>query len=84
MAWNRRTGGGFRPLAVVVSLLPGACLMLALRFALSVGPPAPGVTVAIMTCLMAALLAHLVDLCRQLRLIHRARMVKTGDRDSDG
>jgi len=84
MAWNRRTGAGLPPLAVIVSLLPGACLVLALRFALSAGPPSPGVTTAIMACLLAALLAHLLDLVRQLRLAHRARVGKTVNRGADG
>ena len=61
-AWHRRTGGGLAPRAIVSVLLPGACLMLALRAALA----AQGGAV-IAGWLLAALLARLLA-DRQLRV----------------
>ncbi|WP_428483701.1 hypothetical protein [Rhodopila sp.] len=55
--WYRRTGHGLRPRAVGHLLLPGICLLLALRAALA-GVAWPCVPAA----LAAAGVAHLVDL----------------------
>jgi hypothetical protein len=55
--WHRRTGRGLDASAVARMLLPGVCLMFALRAALS-GTAWPFVPVA----LTAALVAHLADL----------------------
>lgn len=55
--WHRRTGRGLPPAAIGRMLLPGLCLMLALRAALA-GGAWPWVPVA----LTAALVAHLADL----------------------
>lgn len=55
--WRRRTGKGPSTLL----LLPGVCLMLALRAALA-GASWPWVPLA----LTAALLCHLADLCGRL------------------
>jgi len=57
MAYRKVTGRGLRPLRVVLLLLPGVCLLLALRAALVGGAP---LTVA--AWLTAALFAHLADL----------------------
>jgi fatty acid desaturase len=55
-AWHRRTGRGLSAAAVARMLLPGVCLMLALRAALA-GSAWPFVPLA----LTAALIAHLAD-----------------------
>lgn len=55
--WYRRTGCGLSGRRVVQMLLPGFCLLLALREAL-VGNPMPWVPAA----LAAALICHLADL----------------------
>jgi hypothetical protein len=55
--WHRRTGRGPTPAAIGRLLLPGLCLMLALRAALA-GAAWPWVPAA----LAAALVAHLLDL----------------------
>ena len=55
--WHRRTGQGLSTAAAARMLLPGVCLMLALRAALS-GIAWPFVPLA----LTAALIAHLTDL----------------------
>ncbi|MFO1455917.1 MAG: hypothetical protein U1F18_06710 [Steroidobacteraceae bacterium] len=61
-AWHRRTGGGLAPRTILSVLLPGACLMLALRAALANQGGA-----AIAGWLLAALLAHLADLATRWR-----------------
>jgi hypothetical protein len=55
--WHRRTGRGLSVIAVGLMLLPGICLLLALRAALTgrAWPWVPG-------ALAAALIAHLADL----------------------
>jgi hypothetical protein len=55
--WHRRTGSGLPGRRSVRMLLPGFCLLLALRAALA-GHPLPWVPAA----LAAALVCHLVDL----------------------
>ena len=62
LVWRRRTGHGIAPLDLVASLLAGALLLLALRFALA-GIAWP----AIAACLAAALGAHVWDLARRWR-----------------
>ncbi len=54
--WHRWTGSGLRPAAVTRMVLPGLCLMLALRAAV-VGQIWPFLPMA----LTAALIAHAVD-----------------------
>jgi hypothetical protein len=60
--WHRWTGRGLSPAAIGLMLLPGICLMLALRAAL-VGSAWPWVPAA----LAAALVAHLADLRNRWR-----------------
>jgi hypothetical protein len=62
LAWHRATGRGLRPGAVAALLLPGALLVLALRFALT-GAAWSLVPLA----LVGALAAHLWDLRGRLR-----------------
>jgi hypothetical protein len=62
LAWHRMTGRGLAPRAVAALLLPGAFLVLALRFALT-GAAWPLIPAA----LVAALAAHLWDLSARLR-----------------
>jgi hypothetical protein len=62
LAWHRMTGRGLAPRAVAALLLPGAFLVLALRFALT-GAAWPLIPAA----LVAALGAHLWDLSARLR-----------------
>ena len=57
--WRRRGPSG---LDILLNLLSGSCLLLAVRAALSGAAPA-----WMLTCLAAALLAHLADLLRRLR-----------------
>jgi hypothetical protein len=58
----RMTGRGIAPTNLLINLTAGVCLLLALRGALDDAPW--GWTAA---CLMAALLAHLADLCQRWR-----------------
>lgn len=62
LAWHRATGRGLAPRAVAALLLPGAFLVLALRFALTGAPWG-----LIPAALIAALGAHLWDLSARLR-----------------
>jgi hypothetical protein len=62
LAWHRATGRGLAPRAAAALLLPGAFLVLALRFALT-GEAWPLIPVA----LLGALAAHLWDLRGRLR-----------------
>jgi uncharacterized membrane protein SirB2 len=62
IVWHRRTGRGLPPASVVVLLLPGICLMLALRAALT---DASWPWLALL--LLASLAAHLADLVRRWR-----------------
>src|SRR4051812_17669498 len=62
LLWRRRTGTGLRPAAVLAVLLPGVCLMLALRAVLA-GAAWPWLPVA----LLAALASHLADLWMRWR-----------------
>jgi hypothetical protein len=62
LAWNRATGRGLAPRAVAAVLLPGAFLVLALRFALT-----DAAWTLIPVALLAALAAHLWDLRARLR-----------------
>jgi len=58
----RSTGRGLAPVSILLMLLPGACLLLALRGALiDAGPE------FILLWLAAALIAHLADLWRRFR-----------------
>lgn len=59
---QRRTGRGLAPRAILSVLLPGACLMLALRAALA---DQGGMVLA--GWLLAALVAHLADLATRWR-----------------
>lgn len=61
-AWRKATGSGPQPLDVLAILLPGAFLVLALRFALTQAHWA-----LIPLALIGALAAHLFDLWRRLR-----------------
>jgi hypothetical protein len=60
--WHRRAGSGLPAMRAVRMLLPGFCLLLALRAALA-GHPLPWVPAA----LAAALVCHLADLCARWR-----------------
>lgn len=60
--WHRRTGRGPAPWRLVPNLFAGACLILALRTALTDGP-----AVLLLLWLAAALLAHLLDLRERFR-----------------
>ena len=62
LAWHRVTGRGLSPRAVAALLLPGAFLVLALRFALTA---AAWPLVAMV--LVGALATHLWDLRERLR-----------------
>src|SRR3954470_20952343 len=62
LVWRRRTGTGLGPPAVLALLLPGVCLMLALRAALA-DAAWPWLPVA----LVAALASHLADLWMRWR-----------------
>ncbi|CAH0241814.1 hypothetical protein [Roseomonas sp. CECT 9278] len=62
VAWRRATGRGPAPRAVAALLLPGAFLVLALRFALTGGD-----TWLIAAALVGALVAHGWDLAGRLR-----------------
>lgn len=62
-ALRRRRGHGIAPVDLGVSLLAGALLLLALRFALAGAGWAP-----VAACVAAALVAHLWDLRRRGRL----------------
>jgi hypothetical protein len=62
LAWRFATGRGLSPRAVAALLLPGAFLVLALRFALT-GVAWPLIAMV----LVGALLAHLWDLRGRLR-----------------
>lgn len=62
LAWHRATGRGLAPRAVAALLLPGAFLVLALRFALTDASWA-----LIPAALVGALAAHLWDLRGRLR-----------------
>lgn len=55
--WRRRTGRGPTARQLFALALPGACLMLALRVALTDGPAG-----LLLVFLVAAFAAHLVDL----------------------
>jgi hypothetical protein len=62
LAWRMQTGRGPAVTGIVANLASGACLLLALRFALS------GAAVAtIAACLAASLVAHLTDLAERFR-----------------
>jgi hypothetical protein len=62
LVWRLRAVGGWRIADVTSLLLPGACLLLALRAALhNAGAGAIGVLLA------AALVAHMVDVRRRWR-----------------
>lgn len=57
IAYRRMTGGGLTPSSVLLTLAPGALLLLALRAALT-----SEAWFIIVAWLVAALLAHLADL----------------------
>lgn len=61
-AYNYLTGKELKPLDVLVALIPGACLLLALRGALTDGD-----WTSIALWLVAALITHLADLWRRQR-----------------
>lgn len=58
LVYRGRTGRGIRPAGIVLMLLPGVCLVLALRAGL-----AGGASVSVLAWLTAALIAHIADLC---------------------
>ncbi|MGC8525387.1 MAG: hypothetical protein ACP5M5_13995 [Acidibrevibacterium sp.] len=62
IGWRQRTGRGLAPAALLAMLLPGGCLLLALRAALRNAGAAE-----IALWLLAALITHLVDLSRRWR-----------------
>jgi hypothetical protein len=66
LVMRRRAPGGLQTREILALLLPGACLMLALRAALT-GPSAP----AIAGWMLAALFAHLGDLALRWRAAAR-------------
>ncbi len=57
LVYRGRTGRGLRPTGIVLMLLPGLCLVLALRAGLQ-----GGASVAVLAWLTAALIAHIADL----------------------
>lgn len=61
--WSRRFGSGVRPTDLIFNLLAGACLVLALRVAIS--DLWPGWAAL---CLLGSLAAHLMDLRRRWRI----------------
>jgi hypothetical protein len=60
LGYRRITGRGLRLFDIVVLLLPGVCLLFALRAALVGAAP-----VTVLTWLLLSLLAHLLDLWRR-------------------
>ncbi|MBS0579161.1 MAG: hypothetical protein JSR36_07845 [Proteobacteria bacterium] len=62
LEYHRRTGSGVRPADLAMGLVPGACLLLALRFALA---GAGGAVLSFF--LSAAFLTHLADTRRRWR-----------------
>ncbi len=60
IAYHRYTGGGLSAHDALPNLASGACLLLALRFALG-GAPWPTIVIAV----CASLAAHLYDLSRR-------------------
>lgn len=60
--YRRATGRGVRPLGILLVLLPGVCLLLALRSALTGAG-----SIVIAAWLTAALAAHLADLWQRQR-----------------
>ncbi len=62
LVYRRTTGHGLRPLGILLMLLPGVCLLLALRSALGATDP-----IAIAAWLAASLAAHLADLWQRQR-----------------
>jgi len=63
IVFRRSAGHGIAPVDLVASLLAGAMLLLALRFALTGAGWLP-----VAACLAAALVAHLWDLRRRWRV----------------
>lgn len=59
LSWRYRQGrSSFAPWAIARILAPGIALVLAMRF----GAGLPGTWAAFVSCLIAALIAHLIDL----------------------
>ncbi len=61
-AWRARGGSGLDPLRLTVMLIPGACLVVALRIALTGGP-----WQWIALALLASFAGHLADLVLRLK-----------------
>ena len=57
LVYRGRTGRGLRPASILLMLLPGVCLLLGLRAALT-----DGASTAVLVWLTAALIAHAADL----------------------
>lgn len=68
LLWVRATGRGPSPVAILVNLAAGACLMAALRAALVGAEP-----IHILAPLALALVAHLADLVLRFREAGRHR-----------
>lgn len=60
LAYRVFTGRGLAPISIALMLLPGVCLLLALRAALTGASPA-----GVMMWLSLALVVHLADLWRR-------------------
>jgi hypothetical protein len=58
LVWRRSTGRGLPAASLIANLAAGACLLLALRLALTGGAAAAWIP----ACLAVALLAHVADL----------------------
>jgi hypothetical protein len=63
LVYRRTTGRGLRPVGILLMLLPGVCLLFALRAALVAAGPIP-----IAAWLAASLAAHLADLWQRQRI----------------
>jgi hypothetical protein len=61
LAYRRLTGRGLKPLNLVLMLLPGLCLLLALRAGLTGG------WTGVLAWLGAALVCHAADLWRRIQ-----------------
>ncbi len=65
--WRARTGRGIAPRRLLGNLAAGFCLTAALRCALAGSPPRLSVQAGIAVLLLAAGIAHLIDLVGRWR-----------------